>query len=199
YIYSDDREPVSFKFGQRVGWDDLQKKFSATEVGIEIRPLGWLQLDLEAEYQRTRDQEAWVENLDLADGTASIFGDRSTDQIDVQARGTLVFTRDLTLQLYGQVFVAKGAYQNFRRLVTPSAFEPYAYSGSPDFVSQSIIGNVVLRWEYRPGSTAYLVWSHAKDSGDAPPDGSLADGVRDAFRLPPANVVLLKVNYWLEF
>ena len=198
YVHSDEREPVSFMLGQRFGWDDLQKCVNATEVGVEIRPMGWLQLDLETEYQRTRDQEAWVENLDLAGGTTSIFGDRSTDQIDIQMRGTVVFTRDLTLQVYGQMFVANGAYRNFRRLQTPSEFEPYAYTGSPDFLSQSIIGNVVLRWEYRPGSTLYLVWSHAKDSGDAPPDGTLADGMRGALRLPPANVVLLKVNYWLE-
>jgi hypothetical protein len=198
FLSTDDRDPVSFSFGQRFGWDDLQKEFSATEVGIEIRPMGWFQLDLETEYQRTRDQEAWVENLALSGGTASIFGDRSTDQIDFQMRGTVVFTRDLTLQFYGQVFVAQGAYKNFRRLTTPSSFEPYAYTGSPDFLSQSIIGNVVFRWEYRPGSTLYLVWSHAKDAGEAPPGGSLADGMRGAFRLPPANVVLLKVNYWLE-
>jgi hypothetical protein len=113
-------------------------------------------------------------------------------------RGTMVFTRDLTLQVYGQLFVAKGVYANYRRLLSPSSFEAYPYAGSADFMSQSIIGNVVLRWEYRPGSTLYLVWSHAKDSGDAPPDGSLADGVREAFRLPPENVLLLKVNYWLE-
>jgi hypothetical protein len=198
YLYTDDREPVSVKAGQRIGWDDLRKKSTATEFGVELRPTGWLQLEVEAEYQRTRDQEAWVENVDLTGGTASIFGDRSTSQIDVQMRGTMVFTRDLTLQVYGQLFVAKGVYANYRRLLSPSSFEPYPYSGSADFMSQSIIGNVVLRWEYRTGSTLYLVWSHAKESGDAPPDGSLADGVREAFRLPPANVLLLKVNYWLE-
>jgi hypothetical protein len=184
--------------GQRVGWDAKTKRFTATEIGLLFRPLGWLELEVGTEYQRTRGQEAWVENLDLADGTASIFGDRFTEQMELLLSGTLVFARDVTLEFYGQMFAASGTYENYRRLVTPSTFTPVGYDGTPDFLTQSIIATVVLRWEYRPGSTVYLVWSHARDGDDGPPDAALPDALLGTFQLPAANVVLMKVNYWLS-
>lgn len=55
--------------------------------------------------------------------------------------------------------------------------------------------NVVLRWEYRPGSTLFVVWSSGR-SGFRP-DGSF-DVRRDARRLfetAPTNVFLVKLNY----
>ena len=55
-----------------------------------------------------------------------------------------------------------------------------------------------MRWEYLPGSTMFLVWSQARDGGNANYYASLGDNVGDAFGIPPANVVLLKVSYWLS-
>jgi hypothetical protein len=68
----------------------------------------------------------------------------------------------------------------------------------PDFNSRQFRSNVVLRWEYRPGSTLFVAWSQSRDGFD--PDGSFALG-RDARRLFAArgtNVVMVKVSYWLS-
>lgn len=70
----------------------------------------------------------------------------------------------------------------------------------PDFSRRDFNANAVLRWEYRPGSTLYVVWSqqrHAEVGGS----GSFALGreVRRLFALPPTNVFLVKVSYWLPF
>ena len=66
-----------------------------------------------------------------------------------------------------------------------------------DFNTRSLIGNAVLRWEYRPGSTFYAVWSHNRDS--FVPFGGLnyrreQEGL---FGAQPRNVFLVKFNYWL--
>jgi hypothetical protein len=66
-----------------------------------------------------------------------------------------------------------------------------------EFNTRSLIGNAVLRWEYRPGSTLYAVWSHNRDSFI--PFGKLdvVDDQRALFRAQPKNVFLVKANFWV--
>lgn len=67
---------------------------------------------------------------------------------------------------------------------------------NPDFNFRSLRGNAVLRWEYRPGSTLYLVWQQQRSNVE--PFGTF-DFSRDAggvFRSPPDNVFVVKVSYW---
>jgi hypothetical protein len=72
---------------------------------------------------------------------------------------------------------------------------------NPDFNFKELRTNAVLRWEYRPGSTVFVVWSHGRRH--FAPDGSFQVD-RDFGRLfdddlsPPTNVLLVKVNYWLN-
>ncbi|MBI1805002.1 MAG: carbohydrate binding family 9 domain-containing protein [Ignavibacteriae bacterium] len=195
YVFTDPRNEIIFKLGQRFAFDDRRKRGAATEFGVTTKPFSWMEWDFNAEYQRVRDQEAWA----ASENGFAIFGDRSTDQYDFIVRGTLTFLRDLTLQFYGQVFLAKGHYENFRRLVSPSEFIPEAYAGEPDFNKQSLNGNLVLRWEYLPGSTLYLVWSQARGDRKGNYFTSFGDDFKDTFRSSPSNVFLLKVNYWLNF
>jgi hypothetical protein len=66
-----------------------------------------------------------------------------------------------------------------------------------DFTVRSLRASTVLRWEYRPGSTAYLVWQHRRRAEDA--SGLLSPGrdLMDVFRLPMENVLMIKLSYWL--
>jgi len=67
---------------------------------------------------------------------------------------------------------------------------------NPEFSSLQLRSNAVLRWEYRPGSTAYLVWSQARTGFE--PHGEFEVGRRldDLFSTPAENVLILKVSYW---
>jgi hypothetical protein len=67
---------------------------------------------------------------------------------------------------------------------------------NPDFNFRSLRGNAVLRWEYRPGSTLFLVWTQQRSGVE--PFGSF-DFSRDApgvFDPHPDNVFVVKVSYW---
>jgi len=58
----------------------------------------------------------------------------------------------------------------------------------------------VLRWEYRPGSTLFVVWTQSR-SGYMPYDAGFdleRDFRRELFRDRPTNVLLVKVNYWMS-
>ncbi|HEX6038792.1 DUF5916 domain-containing protein [Longimicrobium sp.] len=81
------------------------------------------------------------------------------------------------------------------------AGEPDFTFGNPDFNFEELRTNAVLRWEYRPGSALFVVWSHGRSHFGR--DGSFQLD-RDVGRLfddalaPPTNVLLVKVNYWLN-
>jgi hypothetical protein len=81
----------------------------------------------------------------------------------------------------------------------------FAYTvGNPDFNFKQLRSNAVLRWEYRPGSTLFVVWSQGREHFAA--DGSFRAGrdfgrlfgMDDAIDVPATNVLMVKLNYWLN-
>ena len=68
--------------------------------------------------------------------------------------------------------------------------------GNPDFNFRSLRGNAVLRWEYRPGSTLFVVWQQQRSHVDPFGDFELSRDARGVFDAPPDNVFVVKVSYW---
>ncbi len=68
---------------------------------------------------------------------------------------------------------------------------------NPDFTVRSFIGNAVLRWEYRPGSTVYFVWTQQRSGYDAIGAFDFTTQRSALFRDRPTNVFQVKVNYWV--
>lgn len=85
--------------------------------------------------------------------------------------------------------------------VDPDGSGPAAEFSFPDpsFTVRSLRGNAVLRWEYLPGSTLFLVWTQSRE--DALDIGNLDFGrdVGGLFRAPAENIFLVKLNYWIGF
>ena len=70
---------------------------------------------------------------------------------------------------------------------------------NPDFNLRSLRGNAVLRWEYRPGSTLYLVWTRtSNDFAQGTGDFSFSRDVDALFGAKADNIFLIKLNYWLN-
>jgi len=160
-------------------------------------------------------------------GTRYVFGFVRTRTVSLDTRLNWTFTPDLTLQLYAQPFVASGRYSSFREFAAPRTIRKLVYGrdagtigydpvsatytvdpdadgpaapftfDDPDFTTTSLRGTAVVRWEYRPGSTLFLVWTQERSGYD--PDGSLGLGSARTvmFREPPTNVFQVKVTYWL--
>jgi hypothetical protein len=70
--------------------------------------------------------------------------------------------------------------------------------GRPDFNVHELRSNVVLRWEYRPGSTIFVVWSSGRSGFVRDGSFSFSRDARRLFDAPATNVFLVKVNYWLN-
>jgi len=68
---------------------------------------------------------------------------------------------------------------------------------NPDFNNRSLRGNAVLRWEYRPGSTLFLVWQQQRSGSALDGDFDFGRDAPEIFRNRPDNVFVVKLSYWL--
>ena len=100
-----------------------------------------------------------------------------------------------------------GDYSNVRELASPRAsnysdrFKPYSLGDDAGgFNEKQYRSNMVVRWEYKPGSSIFLVWSQGRDQGDRNL-GNFAPGrdYGDLFSARPDNTLLLKASYWFSF
>lgn len=69
--------------------------------------------------------------------------------------------------------------------------------GNPDFSFKQMRTNAVLRWEYRPGSSLFVVWSHGRTASDPHGDFQLGRDVSDLWSAAGSNVLMVKLSYWL--
>jgi hypothetical protein len=120
------------------------------------------------------------------------------------------FTPTMSLQLYAQPFITKGTFTDVRELDAPRAarypdrFQPYAdttVANNPGgFNVKQFNSNAVFRWEYRPGSTLFLVWSQGR-ADQAPREGreNYFGDLSNLFSLHSNDVFLVKLSYWLAW
>ena len=174
---------------------------------VKIRPSSRLGIELGTRYQYNRDNTQWMDNVgDVgSDTTHYLFGRLHQDLLSFTGRMDLTIWPTMSLQLYAEPFVTAGHFTGVRELAAPRArsydarFRPYA--GTPpdaDFNEKSFHSSVVARWEYRPGSTLFVVWTQGRDQSDR--DVGTFDASRDyrnLFAARPDNVFLIKAAYWL--
>lgn len=66
----------------------------------------------------------------------------------------------------------------------------------PDFNFRSLRGNAVLRWEYLPGSTLFLVWTHGRSDEADYGAFALRESLGRLFAHQPDNMFMVKVSYY---
>jgi hypothetical protein len=69
---------------------------------------------------------------------------------------------------------------------------------NPDFNFKQFRSNLVARWEYKPGSTLFLVWTHGRSGYDHITDYSIQHSMDDIREIHADNVFLIKLNYWFQ-
>jgi len=158
-------------------------------------------------------------------GVRYVFADLTKRTVGMNVRLGVALSPTLTLDLYAQPLIVSAAYSRFKEFVRTREMAKQIYGTDvgtiseadgeyvvdpdgagaapafsftdPDFNFRSLRGNVVLRWEFRPGSTFYLAWTHSRS--DQAPTGTLDLG-RDIDALvhaPSDDVFLMKLSYWI--
>ncbi|MGC4001193.1 MAG: DUF5916 domain-containing protein [Anaeromyxobacter sp.] len=177
WFSSDPGRPVRLEALAGAGWTfatgDLQSHwFGNTEVKLILRPHPRLETRLELRGERA----AWPARFVLDDGEGRyLFADLVAPSVSTTLRQQVVLTPRLTLQAYAQLFSSYGRYTRYREAGAPDGrvdpgdlHEPSqplpAYAGweNPDFREGVLNLNVVLRWEYRLGSTLFLVYTRSQ-------------------------------------
>lgn len=209
YVKTDERKNVSASFTGFYALDVKSKRLLSAQVGMTLRPASWMELTPLVFYSRGRNEEAWAfpyGSTPSITGTAnSVFGDRDIDQLDFELRGIVTFSRDVSLQFFSQVLLARGQYTNYKQLMSSTNLVGYTPPSSflgnpdynPDFNETTFNANILLRWEYLPGSTVYVVWTQGRFSDSGNYSSGFGQRLHDTFSLPHENVLLLKVSYWL--
>ncbi|HYT84124.1 MAG TPA: DUF5916 domain-containing protein, partial [Gemmatimonadales bacterium] len=154
----------------------------------------------------SHDINDWQYHGTVTDGTGTHYTFAHLDQKTASVSFRLDYTASptLTVQAYASPFVSKGPYSNVRELANPRAdrfvdrFQPYAaVPGHENF--KAFNSNMVLRWEYRPGSTLFVVWSQGRvDPNDVDTSRPMTRDFRRLFDQHPQNTFLVKVSYWLS-
>ena len=138
-------------------------------------------------------------------GTHYRFAHLNQKEVSLTGRVDYTVSTTLTFQVYAQPFVSKGSLSHWRELADPRAaafddrYQPYA-AGPPGFNFKEFNSTTVLRWEYRPGSTLFVVWTQGRDRflSDVG-QRSLSGDFKDLFVLHPNNTFLVKASYWINW
>ena len=205
--WADDRNAIGGGFGANVQWGlDGDNLSSWTGFGIELKPASQLEIEINPSYRYGRHDAQWVENVDSDDDGEEdrfIFGELKNKVFEIGVKGTWAFTPFMSMQLFLQPFVTTGDYGQIKELARPRSYDFAPYDGledNPDFHSRSLRFNLVMRWEYAPGSTLFVVWQqnrdHDFDDTLDPGFEPLADAGR-AFSDEGDNIFLLKLNRWM--
>jgi hypothetical protein len=170
------------------------------------------QLTVGGGYGRDHNDSQWFGNFtETPSGvTHYSFAHLDYQETSISVRMNYTMTPDLTLELYARPFRATGVYSDFREVsATPNAdsydarFQQYMPPVPPEatrFKFTDFISNSVLRWEYRPGSTLFVVWQHGREDPGHHETfrQSLMRDYRELFELHPNNTFLVKVAYWFS-
>ena len=203
WFNTNDRKPVSFHWNS--SWSRNADGGRGLDVSpaIQFRPGSAVSAEVGVSYNKNNDNSQWVRAVDGADRPHHVFGALRQRTSSMTLRLNYTLTPTLSVQLYGQPFVSAGRFESYKELVAPRAdyplrFAPFDYQGSADFKVLSFRTTNVLRWEFKPGSTLFVVWQQGREG--FMPDGSFTFGrdYRDVFSTPSSNAVLVKLAYWFN-
>jgi len=160
-------------------------------------------------YSYNRDDRQWYGNFtDPAQVTHYTFAHLVQKTYSMQARLNFTASPTLTLQAYAEPFISNGRYSNVRELDDPRAAgyddrfklysDPAIIANPGEFNFKQFNSNLVLRWEYRPGSALFLVWQQGRQDSQTYASRTFGRDLDRLFEAHPDNTFLVKLSYWFD-
>jgi hypothetical protein len=196
-------------------------------ISFGYRPSKSLKITLSPNFNSNNDELQYVTQQDYSNKTDYIFARIHQKTLSASLRINYIITPNLSIQYWGQPFLASGKYTEFKRIINSRANnytdrysllsnnelayvnpdEMYRVSDQagnllytfdqPDFNKKEFLSNMVVRWEYLPGSTIYLVWSQTRNQSVSNGNFSFNNDITKLFDDKPYNVFLLKMSFRL--
>jgi hypothetical protein len=164
-----------------------------------------------------------IDNNEYIRNTAYLVGTVDRKTISSTLRFEYFISPEFSVQYYGNPYSSVGQFTNFREVADASnksldlrynKLETLPTSGNyyklqkqgvtkyqiknPDFNYQELNSNLVARWEFRPGSTIYLVWTNTRAGYSSKLDQSVWSSFGDIFNQTSQNVLMVKFSYWFS-
>ncbi len=206
--------------------DELDGDLWNLSGGVSFRPAPQWQLSVTPTYIREIEPQQYVTALGAGSpetyGTRYIFSRIDRTTVSTQMRMGYTFRPDLNLDLYAEPFAASGRFYDWGELPASRALHlrTYGTSGTTitrqsdgsqtvtdgsatftlrnnDFNVRSFRSNLVLRWEWRPGSTLYVVWQQDRRVEERIGERIFADDLFRSFTAPGRNFFVVKTSFWL--
>lgn len=193
--------------------------------GFDYKPTKSLQLSVQAGFTHDQREMQYISEEEYNNQKDYLFGRINQRTFSGNIRINYNITPDLSIQYWGQPFISAGKYTSIKKTTDTRAAEyhdrfrvftqqelsynsednTYTVSSNignelytfdnPDFNVKEFLSNMVLRWEYKPGSTLYMVWSQKRDKYDNEGGFGLSDNMNQLFSKKPYNIFLLKFSY----
>jgi hypothetical protein len=205
YVDSDNRRLVTLNLYNEWFTDRLESRRLFGRAGVTLRPASALSTSVSIDHEHRVADSQWVRNVEEAGRTHYLFGHLDQRTVSLTLRVNYTIRPALTVQVYARPFVSAGAYSDTKELVNGRAgaeanrYAPYAYDGVPDFRVRSFRMTNVLRWEYQPGSTLFVVWQQGREDFAARGDLRFGPDLGGTFGAPAHNTFLVKISRWLDF
>ena len=229
-INTDRRKKIRFNVfhnGQK-SFDDSYRRYYI-EGGVTYQPTNALSVSAFPSLEFNKDRLQYIDNIGLGGDVRYLNGSIDQQTLAMSLRLNYTINPNLTVQYWGQPFISRGRYSEFKYITDPLAqefndrFTAYApqqlrladgvyqvdeavdgttdYSfDDPDFSFIQFRSNLVLRWEYIPGSELFLVWSQDLTASGDPASGLLSSLESNIFGAQqPTNIFLLKATYRFAF
>jgi hypothetical protein len=225
---TDSRKKLVFDVyvNKSLGFEDYSNNLY-TSLNISYKPTNYLVITLNPSISKSFSELQYITKNTVENADKYIFGSIDRKTISTSFRVNLNLSPDLTLQYWGQPFIASGLYYDHKYITDPMAdnyhdrFHTYTeneiildgdqynvdenadgitdYSfDKEDFNIQEFLSNLVIRWEYSPGSSVYLVWSQTRSSSNNSGTMDYLEDMGDLFdsdNNKPHNVFLIKFSY----
>jgi hypothetical protein len=193
---------------------------------LSVQPIPRFQLSLEPIAFASADHPQYVatrpDGREETYGLRYIFSTVHRRELALRMRLNLYLTPELSLEAYAEPFASSGRFSDIGELASARGLSLRRYGedgttlerledGSlrvtdgevsfslrdPDFNVRSFRGNVVLRWEFRPGSTLFFVWQQDRGLGSALGDALAPRSLGEALLSPGRHTFALKLSWWL--
>ncbi|MCW5516279.1 carbohydrate binding family 9 domain-containing protein [Muriicola sp. Z0-33] len=229
-INTDSRKKLRFSaFHNGAKAFDDSSAYYSIEAGFSYQPTNALRISAFPSYRINNDKLQFIDNIDVDGTTRYLNGKIEQRTLSMSFRLNYTINPNLTIQYWGQPFISRGRYSEFKHVIDPMAKEfddrinlyddnqisivdgeyfvdedmngtsDFSF-GDPDFSFIQFRSNLVIRWEYIPGSEIFLVWSQDISQSGDPSEGllrSLGDNVFGGEK--PMNIFLLKATYRFVF
>ena len=224
-ISTDYSKKLAFSLGSYHGSGDA-KSSRGHEYWAEVnyRPTNSISLSVDPDYEIAQRELQFVSTAGTSENPVYLFGKLDQKTMVITFRINYTINPELSIEYYGQPFISAGKYTDFKSITQANAgkfrdrfhtFTPdeitysqetnsYTISdgignfslSNPDFNFRQFRSNLVIRWEYLPGSTIYLVWSQGRTSSGSNGLFTYGNDMKDLFKTTPHNVFLVKFSYW---